>query len=372
MGQMNLRCKIMKLHVIFVGNKFTYNRSLKEYVVRKIEQKVSFIDTFTYIKESDNTLFLYLEEQLNSKHKIIIVTTKQTYTTIGKLISTVTQDNQVLKNGFLIPRKATLFQDKTYLLEYENAIVNVLQMDEGEEMPEVLMYDEDSHASCHVFNEDKETTLAILNPIAQSFEVNLTVVEEVYGWLKIDITSNKYGNISKFTDSAKQLLPKNLIVTSNIMEYIIQKLEVAQKRVTFAESCTGGLLSYYLTQNNGASNVFDGSLVTYSNSLKENWLAVSGDVLENRGAVSSEVVEEMSDGALNVSDADYALSVSGIAGDGGGSEEKPVGTVYIGVRCKTKHKEERLHFNGDRNYVQHQSALYAIKMLLIVDKDTFF
>lgn len=362
----------MKLHVIFVGNKFVYNKALQEYVFRKIENKVNFIDSITYIKESDNTLFLYLEEQLNSHNKIIIVTTKQTYATIGKLISTATQDNQVLKNGFLIPQKATLFQEKTYLLEYESAIVNVVQMDEGEEMPEVLMYDENSHASCHVFNEDKETTLAILNPIAQSFEVNLIVIKEVSGWLRIDITSNRYGNISKFTDSAKQLLPKNLIVTSNIMEHIIQKLEVSKKRVTFAESCTGGLLSYYLTQNNDSSNVFNGSLVTYSNSLKENWLAVSAEVLENQGAVSIEVVEEMSDGALNVSDADYAVSVSGIAGDGGGTEFKPVGTVYIGVRSKTKHKEERLHFTGDRKYIQYQSVLYAIKMLLIIDKDIFF
>lgn len=362
----------MKLHVIFIGNKFVYNKTLKEYVLRKIEQKVDFVDSITYIKESDNALFLYLEEELNSNNKIIIITTKQTYTTVGKLICTATEDNQVLKNGILIPQKATLFQEKTYLLEHQNSMVNVLQVDEGEEMPEVLMFDESSHASCHVFDEDRETTMAILMPIAQSFEVNLNIVEEVSGWLRIDITSNKYGNISKFTDSAKQLLSRNLIVTSNIMEHIINKLESVQKRVTFAESCTGGLLSYYLTQNNGASNVFNGALITYSNILKENWLAVSADVLQDRGAVSSEVVREMSDGALNVSDADYALSVSGIAGDGGGSELKPVGTVYIGVRSKTEHKEERLHFNGDRNYVQHQSVLYAIKMLLLIDKDTFF
>jgi len=362
----------MKLHIVFIGNKFVYNKTLKEYVMRKIEQKVDFIDSITHIKESDNSLFLYLEEQLNSKNKIIIITTKQNFSTVGKLISTATEDNQVLKNGMLIPQKATLFQEKTYLLEYKNAMVNVLQMDESQEMPEVLMFDENVSATCHLFNEDRETSLAILNPIAQSFEVNLNIVEEVYGWLRIDISSNKYGNISNFTDSAKQLLPQSLIVTSNIMAYIIEKLEASQKRVTFAESCTGGLLSYYLTQNNGSSNVFNGSLVTYSNSLKENWLAVSAETLEDVGAVSSEVVSEMSDGALNVSEADYALSVSGIAGEGGGTELKPVGTVYIGARSKTMHKEEHLHFQGDRNYIQHQSALYAIKMLLLIDKETFF
>ena len=156
------------------------------------------------------------------------------------------------------------------------------------------------------------------------------------------------------------------------MAYIIERLSAANKRVSFAESCTGGLLSYYFTKNNGASTILDGALVTYSNSLKENWLAVSHEVITKEGAVSAEVVQEMSEGALNVSDADYALSISGIAGDGGGTELKPVGTVFIGVRSKTQHKEVHLHLQGDRNYVQHQSALHAIKMLILIDKEMFF
>jgi nicotinamide-nucleotide amidase len=80
----------------------------------------------------------------------------------------------------------------------------------------------------------------------------------------------------------------------------------------------------------------------------------------------------MSDGALNVSGADYAISISGIAGDSGGTPQKPVGTVYIGVRSKTEHRQEHLSLHGDRNYIQHQSVLFAIKMLLLIDKEIFF
>jgi nicotinamide-nucleotide amidase len=362
----------MKTHLIFIGNKFAYNKTLKEYVMRKIEEKVEFVDSIVYFKESDNSLFLYLEEELNSSDRIIIVATKQNFPTVGKLICTSTSDNQVLKDGMLIPQKSTTFEPRSYLLEHKDCVVNALQMDEGEKMPTVLMSGGALSATAHVFEEDKETLIAILNPIAQTYEVNIYVTQEVDGWLRVDATSNKYGNISKFMDSAKQLLPKNLIVSANIVAHIIEKLAIARKKITFAESCTGGLLSYCFTQNNGASNVLDGSLITYSNSLKENWLAVSKDVLEENGAVSAEVVGEMSDGALNVSAADYALSISGIAGEAGGTELKPVGTVYIGARSKTTNKEERLFFQGDRNYIQSQSALYAIKMLLLVDKDTFF
>ena len=168
------------------------------------------------------------------------------------------------------------------------------------------------------------------------------------------------------------MLPKKLISSSNIIGYIIETLYANQRKISFAESCTGGLLSYYFTSHNGASKILDGSLITYSNDLKDNWLAVEHDVLEEYGAVSAQVVEQMSEGVINVSHADYALSISGIAGDTGGTEYKPVGTVYIGVRTKTAHQEVHLQLQGDRNYVQHQSALYAIKMLVTIDKDIFF
>ena len=362
----------MKLHLIFIGNKFVYNLSLREYILRKIEQKTDFIDSVTYFKESDNSMFLYLEEELNSYDKVILITTKQNFSTIGKLICTATSDNQILQDGMLLPQKCTLFTHRSYLLEYKNSITNVIQMDEAQDMPQILLEEKNSKATVHLFEESKDTALAVLNPIAQTYDVAINVTQIIDEWLQIDVSSNRYGEISKFIDSAKQLLPKQLVVTENLAEYIIERLSTTQRKVTFAESCSGGLLSYYFTKNNGASKILDGSLVTYSNDLKENWLAVGHTTLLDNGAVSSEVVSEMSEGALNVSGADYAISISGIAGDTGGTEEKPVGTVYIGVRCKDMHKEERLQFSGDRNYVQYQSVLYAVKMLLLIDKEMFF
>jgi len=362
----------MKLHLIFIGNKFIYNRPLKEYILRNIEQDVNFIDSITFFKESDNSLFLYLEQELNSIDKVLIVTSKQHFSTVGKVICTVTGDNQVLKEGMLIPQKATLFEERSYLLQYNSAIVNVMSMEENEKVPEVLLQVVSTKATIHILDETKEDIKSILTPLAQTYEVNFSVTTYVEGWLRVDISSKKYGDISKFIHAAKNLLPKKLIASANIIEYIIERLSSQNKTITFAESCTGGLLAYYFTKHNGASKILEGSLVTYSNALKENWLAVDHEILESVGAVSAEVVAEMSEGALNVSEADYALSISGIAGDRGGTELKPVGTVYIGVRSSDKHLEKHLHFKGDRNYVQHQSALMAIKMLLLLDRENFF
>jgi nicotinamide-nucleotide amidase len=362
----------MKTHLIFIGNKFIYNAPLKEYILRNIEKNSGFVNEVTYLKESENALFLYIEKELNAADRVLFITSKQNFSTIGKVICTITSDNQVLQDGMLIPQKATVYAERSYLLEHQGSYINVIQMDEGQRMPEILLKNEETKATVHVFEEEKEVLISILNPIAQMYEVNFFVTQEVEGWLRVDIVSNKYGDISKFIHASKKLLPKKLITSANIVEYIIDRLAHFGKKVTFAESCTGGLLAYYFTKHNGASKILDGSLVTYSNVLKENWLAVSHEVLENNGAVSAEVVREMSEGALNVSAADYALSISGIAGDTGGTKEKPVGTVYIGARTKTTHQEKHLLFQGDRNYVQHQSALYAIKMLLLIDKETFF
>ncbi|MBU1217410.1 CinA family protein [bacterium] len=362
----------MKLHLLLIGNKFSYNTPLKEYILRKVEQKSGFIDSITFFKEGDNSLFLYLQQELNETSKIIIITTKQNFSTVGKLISTVTGDNQILKENMLIPSNATVFEDGSYLLEYKHSIANVLHLDEMQDMPEILISNTHSNAIIHIFEEDKESAIAMLTPIAQMYDISLDIVNLIDGWLRVDVSSSKYGNISKFIQAAKQLLPHKLIAASNIILYIIEVLSKNQKKVTFAESCTGGLLSYYFTSQNGASKILDGSLITYSNELKENWLGIDDAVINTHGAVSFEVVQEMSEGAMNVSHADYALSISGIAGDTGGTQAKPIGTVYIGVRSQTEHSEVHLQLRGDRNYIQYQSVLYAVKMLLQIDREIFF
>ncbi|OHE08944.1 MAG: damage-inducible protein CinA [Sulfurimonas sp. RIFOXYD12_FULL_33_39] len=362
----------MKLHLLLIGNKFIYNSSLREYIIRKIEQKADFINSITFFKESDNSLFLYLEKELNSVNKYIIITTKQHFSTIGKLICTVTSDNQILKDGTLIPSNSSIFENNGYLLFYKESVTNVLYMDEMEKMPELLLNFEDSKATLHLFEEDRESAIAMLSTIAQTYDVKIDVVTIVDEWLRVDIRSKKYGNISKFINSAKQLLPKKIIASANLISYVIDRLYSYNKKIAFAESCSGGLLTYYFTKNNGASKILEGSLVTYSNGMKENWLGVNENTLQKHGAVSSEVVLEMSEGVMNVSSADYTISISGIAGDGGGSEYKPIGTVYVGVRSKTEHRESRLNLSGDRNYIQHQSVLFAVKMLLLMDKEMFF
>ena len=362
----------MKLNVVFVGTKFLYNQPLQEYALRQAKKVCDAVISIHFYKDGENSLFLDLEAMFEEQKNTLIIASRQNFPTIGKLVCTITEDNLVLKEDMLIPSRSSLFETGSYLVEYKNAKVNILSLDEMQKMPVILLDEEKKSAVIQLFGEDENSAKILLETLSQTYDVKLEFVTLVEGWLEVHIESKKHGNVAEFIHSAKQLLPKKIIPASNIMTYIIERLSELNKTITFAESCTGGLLTYFLTRNNGASKILNGSLVTYSNEIKANWLAVDRDVLETFGAVSKETVAQMSEGAMSVSEADFAISVSGIAGDTGGTPQKPVGTVYIGVRTKTDHLEEHLLFRGDRNYVQYQSVLYAIKMLLEYDTETFF
>ena len=147
------------------------------------------------------------------------------------------------------------------------------------------------------------------------------------------------------------------------IEKIIEKLASQHQTVSFAESCTGGRIAAAFTSVSGASSVLDGSVVTYSNAIKHTWLGVDNEVLEQFGAVSSQCVSQMLEGIKNLSGADYALAVSGIAGPTGGTKEKPVGTVYIGLQTPFTQELFQCFFHGQREHIQEQSVAFAIEKL---------
>ncbi|MBQ1977124.1 MAG: CinA family protein, partial [Ruminococcus sp.] len=115
------------------------------------------------------------------------------------------------------------------------------------------------------------------------------------------------------------------------------------------ESCTGGLISKLLTDEPGVSAVFDCGVCSYANIIKENVLGVSGKDLSEKGAVSPEVAAQMAQGVRKLAKADLGLSTTGIAGPSGGSEEKPVGTVFIGISTKNKTEVIKADFSANFN-----------------------
>ena len=134
-------------------------------------------------------------------------------------------------------------------------------------------------------------------------------------------------------------------------------------KLATAESCTGGLISEKVTQVAGSSEYFLGGVVSYANDVKQNILKVDAEILNTVGAVSEETAIAMAKGVLNLLGADVAISITGIAGPGGGSEDKPVGLTYIGFASKDKEICEKRIFFGDRDKIRANAATYALNFL---------
>jgi nicotinamide-nucleotide amidase len=131
-----------------------------------------------------------------------------------------------------------------------------------------------------------------------------------------------------------------------------------------AESCTGGLIGAALTSVSGSSEWYVGGVISYANSVKTGLLGVDEAALEAQGAVSEPVVRGMALGACRVTGADVACAVSGVAGPGGGTPEKPVGTVWIGWSKHGETRAQKFHFSGDRDAVRAQTVREAIRGML--------
>jgi PncC family amidohydrolase len=135
-------------------------------------------------------------------------------------------------------------------------------------------------------------------------------------------------------------------------------------KLAVAESCTGGLIGHLLTNVPGISRYYMGSVTAYANEAKVRLLGVCQETLEVHGAVSSEIVIEMARGVRTAFGADIGISVSGIAGPGGGTPEKPVGTVWIGLSTRSEEYSRHYLWSGDRLAVKDQTARAALNLLV--------
>lgn len=143
-----------------------------------------------------------------------------------------------------------------------------------------------------------------------------------------------------------------------------ERLAASGQTLATAESCTGGWVAEAVTSIAGSSDWFDRGFVTYSNDAKQELLGVKQSTLKKNGAVSEQTAIEMVQGALDRSKATVALAVTGIAGPGGGSLDKPVGTVCFAWAGKQGARSETMRFSGDRESVRRQSVIHALEGVL--------
>lgn len=148
------------------------------------------------------------------------------------------------------------------------------------------------------------------------------------------------------------------------MEEVVAELLMSNNlTISIAESCTGGLVSKKFTDIPGISEVFEGSVVSYSNNLKMEILGVSKETLENYGAVSNETAIEMAKGVRRIANTDIGLSITGIAGPDGGTPEKPIGLVYVAIAYENGVNSQELKLWGERSRIRNVASLHALDLV---------
>jgi len=326
------------MEVLFVGKDWKFKKKLKNELLKQIDYNViRHIDTFDIdFKPSQETL---------------IVTNKNTYPLVARILANLTNRQLIVKDDLLIPENSK-YAKNSFFIEYIHP-VNVILLEN--KIPEIFIITPE-YESINIFKFDKDTSLMFLEPIFNAHKLNYTIIENEGGYL--EIVTEVLENVVK--KEILNVMPN--VVFGNLFEHIVKNLP--PKKITFAESCTGGLIASNLTKISGSSSCFDGSVVTYANSIKHEWLGVEEITLEKYGAVSEQTVKEMLLGAIEISKADYAIAVSGIAGPTGGTQAKPVGTIFIGVCNREKLKVEEFHFQGNRNYIQYQAMMNALRMFI--------
>ena len=347
-----------EISIIYINQEIFNNFTLKSYLKAEVS-KLGFRVELELFKDSFN---LDILDKISSKY-VIIFAKPNDIALISKILSTLLNDNLTLRDNILTPSKIKEYKDGSYLIKLNSQKINVVSLDKEEKI-NILLKPQKVEKLLSFFEDE-----ASLQNFIEQFHKNpsITYYFEYPNILKLEFDKNQL-TIKKKIES---LTPK-IIKRDSLIEALIEYLSANNKKITFAESCTGGALANRFISYSGASNIIDGSFITYSNDIKINWLGVKKETLENFGAVSSECVEEMAKGARERLKANIAISVSGIAGPTGAVEGKPVGTVYVCVDLEGIQRVKRLNLKGDRVFIQSQSVNWAIFLLIESLGDNFF
>ena len=162
----------------------------------------------------------------------------------------------------------------------------------------------------------------------------------------------------------------NKIKIDKLAQKVVKECNKQKRMLAIAESCTGGMLSSYITSVSGSSNIFDRGFITYSNDAKIDLINVKKRTIEKFGAVSKETAIEMAEGTIKNSLASLAITITGVAGPSGGTSVNPVGTVYIALKIDNKKNVKKFNFpDKGREFIRKASVYEALQLLLNILKN---
>lgn len=354
----------MKHTLIIVGEDIHINQPFLNYLLARYKRHFAQTPLIYYISDHDSELPFKIEEYSKHFAYVTIVANETKFGTISKILCTLTSDSLELKRDTLMPSRTQIYTENSFITELGGAQINLLKAIPTKKLPEFLLGIDEKLLIFYLLDMDIEQAKAAISPLAQTYNISFCATPVLDRLIFVYAKNEKFGQLDELIRELKEQFPRNFIDSANIVEFVASNLKAKNLSISFAESCTAGLAASKLGAISGASEIFSGSLVTYSNHIKHVWLGVKEETLETDGAVSANCVLEMAAGAMNMSGSDFGVAISGIAGPGGGTEQKPVGRVYIAVCNASKSMLACYDFAGDRDYIREQSALGAYALLL--------
>jgi len=358
----------MKNALVVLEYALQYNPAFIAYLKREIKKHVGELETVHFAKKGDDDIILVLEEVISGHQNVFVVSTEN-FSFTNKIVATVCHDGLVLKEGMLIPFKAEVYTKDSYLIKKGSTQINVLNVKPGAKLPKILLQSRTPGFSFFLLDpaQAKKT-----EQIITQLELKYEKVKLIETLLFYKVYAVHMTQIDMLITEINRELYRVVLAGEDFAQAVCARLIEAGKTVTAAESCTGGLLASEIVKNSGVSSIFAGSVVTYANEVKHNLLGVRDVTLRQYGAVSSECVKEMLHGVMQRFHSDFAMAVSGIAGPTGGTRQKPVGTVYVGAKCRGKDMQiQKLSLKGDRTYIRETSVLWAFRLMVETNFEIF-
>ncbi|TEY02386.1 CinA family protein [Campylobacter sp. US33a] len=358
-------------HLLFVvGYELFINKNYMQYLYRIYEKKFQELSEIKFLNKNDKNLPFLLEKFSKEYNYITIFSEAQYYSICAKIIATLNDDSLVFKDEILAPTNS-ISVSGSFLTKINHCQINLLKIKTNEKPPELLGEFECDFKFFCLNDTDEDSAKLLLQTFTKTYDIIIQTSAILDNLILIKAISKNYGHFEAFFNSVRQLFKNKFIPYKNPIEFIVAKLLEKKLKISFAESCTAGLCSATLAGINGISEIFEGSLVVYSNRLKEKWLGVDSEILKDGGEYSKACVFFMLKGALKTTQADFVLAISGVAGE---QDDKGIkaGKIFIGAMDKEgKFIEEEILLQGDRNFVRDQAVLKAFIMLLKLRPDVF-
>ncbi|MCD8213926.1 MAG: CinA family protein, partial [Campylobacter sp.] len=322
----------MKDAILIIGDDLRINKEFLNYIFESYEECFGELGSLNFASRSNKDLPFVIEIFSKEFDALSIFGSDESFATAAKILATLSEDTLELKDSdTLVPKTALNFRNNSFLIKLNNANINLIKANPNEKLGEFLIEPESDFSYFNLFDIDVQSAKILLEPLAKTYEIKINLSELIQSIDLLLAEANKFGRLEGFLQGVKTLFSQKMINEKDVIKFIAQKLISEGLKISFAESCTAGLAAAKFAKFGGISTVFNGSLVTYANEIKRDWLGVSDEILDNYGAVSEQCVRAMLNGALSSSNSDLALAISGIAGPDGGSAQKPVGTVFVGA-----------------------------------------